>query len=521
MKNNFKKLKSHFLMLAIIKSAICGVAVALIAVSAVFLGFKLSAKILNPVFYVIIALAAFAAVGALAFLILRPTDKSVARALDKDYDLNERVQTSLEFENDKGVISAMQRDDAEEKLSGLKLKRPSFKKNWHYLALAVLAAAAIIVSAIIPARTVPAEVLPQDRPYILTEIQRQTILELIDEVNAADLSDELKSGAVAPLNGLLDENSGLPTAQTVGEMNIMVDEAITALSGVLEGGLSYAPLSVQMGSAGYVYVVRALRRGAAVYADRPLITHENFVDFTQVMDDLVDSTVSVNLNQYYEKLTETESGSEENEETTETTDSVAVLRAKLAEIANGMAAALDRSEFNEQEKLYAALDSFAGDINKVSSSETANTDENLKAALQSAINDSALIIGEALAPQTYRLGINRYIDIRLWKAFDMEIKPIPARFTDSYEYDENGSLGPNTKPGEGENQEGGYGGGGSKFGSDDKVFDPYTGEYVPYGELMERYYAIAQEYLNTDNLTEEQKAAVREYFQVLYSGLDE
>lgn len=519
MKNNFKKLKSHFLMLAIIKSAICGVAVALIAVSAVFLGFKLSAKILNPVFYVLIALAAFAAVGALTFLILRPTDKSVARVLDKDYDLNERVQTSLEFENDKSVISAMQRDDAEEKLSGLKLKRPSFKKNWHYLALAVLAAAAIIVSAIIPARTVPAEVLPEDRPYVLTEIQRRTILELIDEVNAAELSDELKTGAVAPLSGLLDENSGLPTAQTVGEMNIMVDDAITVLTGVLEGGLSYAPLSVQMGSAGYVYVVRAIRRGAAVYADQPLISHENFVDFMQKKDDLVDSTVSVNLNQYCEKLTETESGSEANEETSEA-DSVAALRTKLAEISNGMATVLDRSEFNEQDKLYAALNSFAGDLNEVSLNETANTNKDLKAALQSVIDDSAVTIGEALALQTYRLGINRYIDIRLWKAFDMEIKPIPARFTDSYEYDENGSLGQDTNPSEGDNQEGGYGEGESKFGSDDKVFDPYTAEYVPYGELMERYYAIAQEYLNTDNLTEEQKVAVREYFQVLYSGLD-
>lgn len=514
MKNNFKKLKSHFLMLAIIKSAICGVAVALIAVSAVFLGFKLSAQILNPVFYVIIALAAFAAVGALTFLILRPTDKSVARALDKDYNLNERVQTSLEFENDKSAISAMQRDDAEEKLSGLKLKRPSFKKNWHYLALAVLAAAAIIVSAIIPARTVPAEVLPQDRPYVLTEIQRRTVLELIDEINAADLSDELKTDAVEPLYGLLDENSGLPTVKTVGEMNIMVDEAIIALSDVLEGGLSYAPLSVQMGSAGYVYVVRTLRRGAAVYADRPLISHENFVDFTQKLDELVDSMVAVNLNQYYEKLITTKNDSEENGETEET-DSAEELRAKLAEIANGMAAVLERSEFNEQDKLYAALDSFAGAIN-----ETANTDKDLNAALESAMNDSALTIGEALAPQTYRLGINRYIDIRLWKAFDMEIKPIPVRFTDNYEYDENGSLGPNTNPGEGENQDGGYGTGDSKYGSDDKVFDPYTGEYVPYGELMERYYAIAQEYLNTDSLTEEQKAAVREYFQVLYSGLD-
>lgn len=519
MKNNFRKLKSHFLMLAIIKSAICGVAVALIAVSAVFLGFKLSAKILNPVFYVIIALAAFAAVGVLTFLILRPTDKSVARALDKDYNLNERVQTSLEFENDKSVISAMQRDDAEEKLSGIKLKRPSFKKNWQFLALAVLAAAAIIVSAVIPARTVPAEVLPQDRPYVLTEIQRRTVLELIDEINAAELSDELKTGAVAPLNGLLDENSGLSTVQTVGEMNIMVDEAIIALSDVLEGGLSYAPLSVQMGSAGYVYVVRTLRRGAAVYADRPLISRENFVDFTQKMDDLVDSMVAVNLNQYYEKIIETKSDSEENEETQET-DSADALRAKLVEIANGMAAALGRSEFNEQDKLYAALDSFAGDINKVSSSETANTDKDLKAALESAINDSAVLIGEALTPQTYRLGINRYIDIRLWKAFDMEIKAIPVRFTDNYEYDENGSLGPSTNPSEGGNQDGGYGTGGSEYGSDDKVFDPYTGEYVPYGELMERYYAIAQEYLSTDNLTEEQKAAVREYFQVLYSGLD-
>ena len=50
------------------------------------------------------------------------------------------------------------------------------------------------------------------------------------------------------------------------------------------------------------------------------------------------------------------------------------------------------------------------------------------------------------------------------------------------------------------------------------IFDPATGEYVKYGDLIAEYYRLMQEYLESADLTPEQKATVQNYFGILLSG---
>ena len=67
--------------------------------------------------------------------------------------------------------------------------------------------------------------------------------------------------------------------------------------------------------------------------------------------------------------------------------------------------------------------------------------------------------------------------------------------------------------------EGGGVGEGSVFGSNDLVLDPITGEYVEYGTLLDKYYAVVFEKLQNGSYSDEQKKMIENYFALLYGGL--
>jgi hypothetical protein len=72
--------------------------------------------------------------------------------------------------------------------------------------------------------------------------------------------------------------------------------------------------------------------------------------------------------------------------------------------------------------------------------------------------------------------------------------------------------------------QGSHGGGlgpGATFGSDDLVLNPLTGKYVKFGELLNSYNALMFEKLEGDLYSEEMKTLIRNYFDLLYRGLDE
>ena len=68
---------------------------------------------------------------------------------------------------------------------------------------------------------------------------------------------------------------------------------------------------------------------------------------------------------------------------------------------------------------------------------------------------------------------------------------------------------------------GGAIGGGPTYGSDDKVYDPFTNKYVEYGTILDKYYNIMFGTLSSGDYTDEEKKALEEYFQILYGGFEE
>ena len=65
---------------------------------------------------------------------------------------------------------------------------------------------------------------------------------------------------------------------------------------------------------------------------------------------------------------------------------------------------------------------------------------------------------------------------------------------------------------------GGYGNADQLFGSNETVYDPETNTHVPYGVILNAYYAKVNEQLIAGGVSEDLQAFIEAYFSSLYDG---
>ena len=114
MEKNFLRLKTKYVLMTVLKSVIFGLSCGLLAVGAVLLPLKLKSINIHFGFYILIGVGAALLFGGALFGILfklRLSDVSIAKKLDKDYKLNERVQTVVEYGEDQSDIVSLLRED--------------------------------------------------------------------------------------------------------------------------------------------------------------------------------------------------------------------------------------------------------------------------------------------------------------------------------------------------------------------------------------------------------------------------
>ncbi|MDE5722066.1 MAG: hypothetical protein K2I30_04940 [Clostridia bacterium] len=208
MEENFLKFKKKVWLHILIKCIAAGLAAGLVAVNAVLLPCRLYAINLFWLYYVLIALGGFAIGGGVAFLFLRTDDKKIAKRLDSELHLSERVQTALEYGGQGGAMFEIQRADASSAL-GAKPKNALRFKNAVATALCAAVFLTGTVSIPVVATTVPAvftsseDVPPADPPRDITDWEWTALDELIDYVNSSKKADGyFKSGVVGHLQGL-------------------------------------------------------------------------------------------------------------------------------------------------------------------------------------------------------------------------------------------------------------------------------------------------------------------------------
>ncbi len=522
MKGSFEKIKKSAFYAAIVKSVVVGCSIGLIAVGAVLLPLKLNAVNINPVYYVLIGVGTALLCGGLTFLIVRPTEKKLAKLLDRKYVHGERVQTMVEYRDREGEILSLQREDAEQKIDEIVIKHAKKKNIFSRFfgfgamltsggnivshALSILLVPVIAVSVFIPAIVVSGkEPVPvdgdKDLPYEFTSAQADMLRQLINDVDQSSLEPvRVKTPIKEDLQELLEI---LPDAKTEVAMYSSVIGAVASVDAIMYEVNTYRVVAPKIYEAEHLEALAAATESVVAYRVGG-VSISKYEQVVALLENL-DASVSERVQRQTVTVRETL-----NIPRGEGLD--ALLGTYYTEL-NGV---LPDNSAESDDALISCIYEFTQDILKIASLDAAYADEYVQQQLNICFNKFTQSFVAALGTQSYNCMMNEYVRTRLADIFGVAI---PA-WNDGLTH--GGSNG-SEDDGEGDGDDdkvrpGGFGKGEMVYPSDEMLYDPDKREHVNYGELLEEYYSRVLEQIRDNEFSEELEQSIREYFEILLIG---
>lgn len=502
--DRFYQIKKKHIILAIVKSAVCALSLGLFVTGVLLLALKLSAVTLAVGYYVLIG-AGTALIGgsALFLLLFRPTDKQVAKRTDDDFGLNERVQTALEYSGMGGTIVQMQRADAEEKLNNLPARKFSFARIWQFVVIFVMALAIGVAGIVVPAKAAVVDEIidPDSTPRQVTDLERAGVRELIANIEASSLVRELKTSVGDVLEQLLEE---LDVVNTEGTLSIAVNKAIDGTDSVLSPTLSCVNIGAALTEANQTYLGQAVTNGGIVYRYYMLTVYDEVRDFDTIRYNASNVKIVKAVDFLRNDLTLTISGG---------------LVQKLDDMSSGINTALSSANISGTDGLYNLLKSFAEGLSQIRTQANGGADDlNIQNKISDLISKFNVDVTNEVSMQAYNAAINVFVSNRLKIIFGYQPLELPVVDTDKADDNTSRDEPDKDDPDENEHQSSGSGGTGEmEYGSDDMVWVPGRG-YMKYGDVIDEYYSLINQYLHSDELTEEQKNMIRAYYDILFGS---
>lgn len=491
MSENFSNLKQKAFRLRLLKSALAGASAFLAVFGALVLFASHQILPIGKATLIAVSVTVPIAAGVGTFFLSRISDRTLAKQLDKRHGLEERVQTMLQYQEADGAIYVLQRKDANEALEKVSDKSVALHRLWIY-ALCLVLSAALFASSFLFA---PAEEPPIPEvtvPFAITPLQAAALEELIGYVNNSEMTSPYRENVGTAVSTLLVE---LQTATTTKERDAALSKAIDEI------------LKQTDASSSALELMNALWLCESE-SGRLLAKTLNYYDWPA--EDAWE-TFSAQLEEFRLTLLFTTSASEAN--------------LLYATVSADITSALAISRIPQEDSLQTVLTALAvakeerGDGTHVWGLSTLSpmADTLWEANLQIELDNTLAAIGGALftslSQHAANTGTGEYAITRICTLFE---HPLPTferpKFRETL-----------TEDTDGDSAEGGASGsvgGGPTFGSDDLVFDPLTNEYVEYGTILQRYAEIYYAWMNGDH-TEEEKAAMEKYFDILKGGFKE
>ena len=513
MSEKFKKLKRKYMLAAALKSIVCGLSFGLLVIGALLIAFKLSAISLDLVWYIVIGVGAVLFGNGVAFLFLHPTNKKVAMRLDEEFGLDERVQTSLEYEGEEGVLLDLQRADTEQRLKTLPKRRPRFSRIWQYCVTALVSIAIIAVAFIIPAKEAQGTIDPDpdNAPAHITAWHVTSVQNIIDDVERSELLAKYKIPTLDELNVLLNTlNDALENGITQGELNRALFATIDGVEAAINGLSTYLALGPVIVDGGQKALGQAVLNGGNSYRTNTIM---EYVDAQAFGDVKVDETAK-KLSSGIESLRKTLVIGEEQVVTGEEVSDA------LMGIFIPLMNSLPVAEVDENDELYTVLNDFMVELIVVQS-EYAAADfadkavvEQFNGRVEKMLTDLSNTLSFEIGDQAYAGAMRRFVCNKLRDIFGIgDFEDADLEFNDNLPPEDPEKKPDDDKPSD-------PGGtplppGDSLFASDDEVYDPFTGTYRKYGEILADYQAILDELIRGGTLTDEQIAMARLYFDIL------
>lgn len=204
MNEQFRKFKNKMLRHAVIESVVAGLVAGLIVVAAILLPVSLNFIQINIGIYFAAGIGAAVAVGGVTFLIVRPSDKKVARRLDKDLALNEKVQTMVAYASSQDSMAVIQRGDASDRLAAAGTKAVAFKRLWLNIAAAAVAVILFVSSVVVAVLIKPRPAAAEE--YTPTRYKIDALRDLVIYVNDSGrkFDDECKATITGEINNIID-----------------------------------------------------------------------------------------------------------------------------------------------------------------------------------------------------------------------------------------------------------------------------------------------------------------------------
>lgn len=490
MTGNFLKFKRKLQAIRILKALLAGVALGGLAGGIVLILSKLALLNLAPILSLPVALGVFFASGVTVYFALKTSDKKLAEELDETFALQEKVQTMVAYreEEESGMLS-LQREDAEQALASIPVNKFKPKRLWIYLVAFCVGVSSLLSGFIVKDKR---NVEEPAIPFKISAMQIAGIEELIRYVDSSEMELVFRQAVSAHLTMLLTD---LKAATTQPEMETSLATAMANIQAATYDASSATEILNELWN-----TEDAFAQTLAKTLDTSEWTNPDWGDYAEKMTAFRQAF-------RYEPA--------EGEEPLTEEEIFKIVTWNLENTALKINSALQTSGISQEDAFYASLYKLANErFLEISKSET--TLEEADAALDNtfaAMNEELYAVISQMKKNT---NVGEYVMKKLATLFPVPLPP--------FERPDFSKTGGNNQNGDSEDKEnngtpdGGIGEG-AIYGSDDLVLDPMTGEYVKYGTLLDRYYAVMYEKLENGTYTEEQKEIIKNYFALLYSGI--
>ena len=471
---SYIKFKKKIVLEVLIKTLAISLSLGLISFSVPFLYYKTKGIEYNLLYLILISIGVCLVTFGLLFLILKPNDVKVAKRLDKELKLNEKVQTMIEYKDKDELMISVQREDTLNILSKTSIKNISMKFGILFFIIIILSMSLTVTSLVIPGYEEPEHVhefidgvcscgkFEEVEPdYNLDNWTVKAILELIEEVKKSSMNDELKQKYISKLNSLITD---LETVELEKDVKALVESTIKYIEVELD----------KVNTNNEVYTI---------------LKESNFNVILQIA--LQINLLKPNeLKLLLESVIITISGS---------SPAINELRPEFLDL-------LTESNLDKEDNLYKALVTYADAINNCADKDP-SVDVNDR-VIEAVRNNLQPIVDEI----TYQAENKRVAVVvidgleAIFKLNDVEIEDSEIDKLPGNDEDDNKQ---NNQSGQG-----GLGTGDYLFGSDDLFFDPEKG-IIKYGDVYFEYYGDLLSKFEDGTLPEELREFFDYYFGIL------
>ncbi len=526
MRESFDKLKRKYRLKALISSLCGGVCCALFVTGALLVVLKLCSVALGWYIYLLVGVCSFILSGGIIYLATRKTDEKLAKKLDKTYSLDEKTQTMVEYGGKQGAMLDMQRQDTELALQSIPRARPSVLSVILRIVAGVIAVALFVTGVIIPQPEAPSE--QQETPYSIEQEKIEKLNSLILDVQGDDIL--VSAAQDYYLNYLTTLRADVVQATSAAQVTELVQDAMYDIATARNTVNTYDDFSYMLSLTGLSYIADGLRDSITAYSKDLTITEysELVAAYADGNFDIAIRTLMLAATETFEEDVNALDDSDGNDKAT-VQAAVEVYTAALSdalscdrllsyytELSSQITFGGARGDATSGDSLYDSVYDFYYNINSVldfysgNSYMTYNLDT-LKEKLAQYASDNkssdfATTSSTALKDQSYTCMADSYIREQLASIFGVAI-------TDNAASDGDTSSGDSGDSGDGGSGSGG-GTGETIYPGSDMIYNPETGEYTFYIDMLERL----NDLLTDPDTSDEIKLFLSEYLSNLYGN---